>query len=127
MKLLDGKAAIITGASSGIGRAAAGLFAEHGASLVLVARRADRLEEVAALIERQGGQARVVVGDVTQEKTHRDAVATALAPFLPGTAIARGVRPDVPASAGGTRPPRHGASCRGGSPARIQKDLLSGY
>lgn len=81
MKLLDGKAAIITGASAGIGRAAAGLFAEHGASLVLVARRAERLEEIAAQIERQGGQVRVVVGDVTQENTHRDAVAMALDTF----------------------------------------------
>ncbi|MEL7706708.1 SDR family oxidoreductase [Citromicrobium bathyomarinum] len=81
MKLLDGKAAIITGASAGIGRAAADLFVEQGASLVLVARRADRLEEIAAQIERQGGQVRVVVGDVTQERTHRDAVATALDTF----------------------------------------------
>ena len=81
MKLLDGKAAIITGASAGIGRAAAGLFAEHGASLVLVARRADRLEEVAAKIEQDGGQVRVVVGDVTQENTHRDAVAMAVDTF----------------------------------------------
>ena len=47
MKLLEGKTAIITGASSGIGAAAARLFARHGAKLVINARREGPLEEVA--------------------------------------------------------------------------------
>jgi NADP-dependent 3-hydroxy acid dehydrogenase YdfG len=46
MTLLSGKVAIITGASSGIGKAAAMLFAVHGASVVLVARREDSLRAV---------------------------------------------------------------------------------
>ena len=61
---LTDKVAIVTGASSGIGRAAAKLFAEHGASVVLAARRRDELESVAAEIAEDGGSARALAGDV---------------------------------------------------------------
>lgn len=47
---LNNKTAAVIGASSGIGRAVALLLAEHGANVVLCARRADKLEETAALI-----------------------------------------------------------------------------
>ncbi|MXP25600.1 SDR family oxidoreductase [Altererythrobacter indicus] len=81
MKLLDGKVAIITGASSGIGNAAAKLFAAHGASVVLVARREVALKSVVGEIEDQGGRALAIVGDVTEAGTHDEAVAAAKATF----------------------------------------------
>ena len=81
MKLLDGKVAIITGASSGIGRAAAKLFAAHGASVVLVARREASLKLAVDEIENQGGRALAIAGDVTEAGTHDEAVAGARATF----------------------------------------------
>lgn len=81
MKLLDGKVAIITGASSGIGRAAATLFAAHGAPVVLVARREGPLALAVQEIEDQGGRALAIVGDVTDHRTHTKAVAAAQATF----------------------------------------------
>jgi NADP-dependent 3-hydroxy acid dehydrogenase YdfG len=56
MPEIDGKVVAITGASSGIGEATALLLAERGAKVVLGARRADRLEALAARIEKEGGE-----------------------------------------------------------------------
>jgi NAD(P)-dependent dehydrogenase (short-subunit alcohol dehydrogenase family) len=81
MELLKGKVAIITGASSGIGKAAALLFAAQGASLVLVARRQGKINALADAIQNRGGRAIAVAGDVTDERTHAEAVATALTTF----------------------------------------------
>lgn len=81
MTLLSGKVAIITGASSGIGKAAAMLFAAHGASVVLVARREASLKLVVERITDEGGRALAVVGDVTEARTHDEAVAAARTTF----------------------------------------------
>jgi len=78
---LEGRTAIITGAGSGIGRAAALLFAQQGARVVLAGRRADKLEEVAAQILTAGGTAAVVAGDVRDERYAITLVDTALSLF----------------------------------------------
>src|ERR1700760_2889360 len=54
---LSGKRVVVTGASSGIGEAGAELFARHGATVVVVARRQDLLEAVADRITSDGGSA----------------------------------------------------------------------
>src|SRR5512143_1625180 len=66
MSSLHGKVVIITGASSGIGAAAASLLAREGCRVVLAARRIERLEEVAGSIRQSGGQALPVALDVGQ-------------------------------------------------------------
>lgn len=81
MRLLEGKVAVITGASSGIGRAIARLFAEHGAAVVLGARRRDRLDEVVAEIRAEGGRAYASAGDVGLLETHERLVADAIHEF----------------------------------------------
>jgi NAD(P)-dependent dehydrogenase (short-subunit alcohol dehydrogenase family) len=66
-KQLGDAVVVITGASSGIGRATGRAFAERGAAVVLAARRADALEELAREIRAAGGQALAVPTDVTDE------------------------------------------------------------
>jgi NAD(P)-dependent dehydrogenase (short-subunit alcohol dehydrogenase family) len=81
MTQLAGKVAIITGASSGIGHAAARLFARQGARLVLVARREAELAKLAAEIAAAGGEAIPVAGDVAEEATAVAAVKMAVERF----------------------------------------------
>jgi short-subunit dehydrogenase len=64
---LRGKVVVITGASSGIGRAAALQFASEGCRVVLAARRGESLQEVAAECEQRGGSTHVVVADMTRQ------------------------------------------------------------
>lgn len=64
---LTSKVAIITGASSGIGYATAKLFALEGASVVLGARRSEKLEQLSREITKKGGKARFLAGDVKDE------------------------------------------------------------
>jgi NAD(P)-dependent dehydrogenase (short-subunit alcohol dehydrogenase family) len=66
-KQLQGKVAIVTGASNGIGRAIGETFAAEGAKTVLVARRAELLDQIAADIKAAGGEALAAPTDVTQE------------------------------------------------------------
>jgi NAD(P)-dependent dehydrogenase (short-subunit alcohol dehydrogenase family) len=81
MKALDGMVALVTGASSGIGEAAARLFAQEGAALVLAARRTEALEAVAAQIRRSGGEAIALAGDVREEAYAEALVTLALERF----------------------------------------------
>ncbi|MBB6347033.1 SDR family oxidoreductase [Nonomuraea muscovyensis] len=62
---LAGRVAVVTGASSGIGEASAEHLAELGARVVVLARRADRLDDLVARIEKNGGSARALALDVT--------------------------------------------------------------
>ena len=77
MNVLAGKVAIVTGASSGIGRATALLFASEGAKLVVTARRESQLDELIAEIEGAGGEAVAVTGDVREEALAKALVDTA--------------------------------------------------
>ncbi|MEV5175950.1 SDR family NAD(P)-dependent oxidoreductase [Streptomyces flaveolus] len=71
---LSGRATFVTGAAGGIGRAAAVLLAEAGATVHCADRDADGLDGTAALIEERGGQARVHVLDVTDRARLGEAV-----------------------------------------------------
>jgi NADP-dependent 3-hydroxy acid dehydrogenase YdfG len=64
---LDGKVAIVTGASSGIGEATAEALAAEGASVVAAARREERLSDLKSRVEGNGGKLAVVQADVTDE------------------------------------------------------------
>ena len=68
MAKLDGKVAVITGASSGIGEATAEALAAEGAAVVVAARREDRLDDLVGRINGNGGQALAVECDVTDEE-----------------------------------------------------------
>jgi NADP-dependent 3-hydroxy acid dehydrogenase YdfG len=75
---ISGKVIVITGASSGMGAAAATYLAAKGASIVLGARRADRIEALAAEIASQGGKAIAVVTDVSNRTDVAKLVDTAV-------------------------------------------------
>ncbi|MGV8936481.1 MAG: SDR family oxidoreductase [Allorhizobium sp.] len=81
MGMLQDKVVIITGASSGIGRAAALLFSAEGATVILNARGKAALEDVAIAIRAGGGRAAIVAGDVSLPETHRQLVAEAIGSF----------------------------------------------
>src|SRR5947209_18523453 len=92
---LTGRVALVTGASSGLGQHFAEVLAENGAKVVLVARRAGRLDALKRKIEAAGGHAAVAEADVLDRAAMVrafDAAASAL-----GTVTSRGK------NAGGTR------------------------
>ncbi|CAG9254088.1 SDR family oxidoreductase [Paraburkholderia unamae] len=74
---LEGKVALITGASSGLGKRFAQVLSQAGAKVVLASRRVERLKELRAEIEASGGAAHVVSLDVTDYQSIRSAVAHA--------------------------------------------------
>ncbi len=74
---LTGKIALVTGASSGLGARFARVLAANGAQVVLASRRVERLKELRAEIESDGGAAHVVAMDVTDLASIRSAVAHA--------------------------------------------------
>ncbi|MCH7987290.1 MAG: SDR family NAD(P)-dependent oxidoreductase, partial [Acidobacteria bacterium] len=79
--ILKDRVALITGASQGIGRATALLFAERGARVVLAARSTDKLAAVEAEIKQAGGQALAVTLDVSDEEQVKSGIKQALEHF----------------------------------------------
>lgn len=76
LREIDGSVVVILGASSGVGRTTAELFADHGAKVVLAARSRKPLEDVAAAVRAKGAEALVVptdVGDLEQVQALADA------------------------------------------------------
>src|SRR6478609_7580385 len=64
---IQGKVVVITGASSGLGEAAARFLSAEGAVVVLAARRLDRIETLAGELAKRGGKALALATDVTQQ------------------------------------------------------------
>ena len=81
MAKLDDKVAVITGASSGIGEVTAEALAAEGASVVVGARREDRLSELVERINGSGGKALSVAADVTDEGQAHDLINRAKSEF----------------------------------------------
>lgn len=78
---LNNQVALITGASSGIGQAIAQTFVQAGAHLVVVARREERLQQLADLAQQADRQCKIIVGDVRQPEVAQQAVEAAFADF----------------------------------------------
>ncbi|MES2949479.1 MAG: SDR family oxidoreductase [Pseudomonadota bacterium] len=105
MHSLDNKVAVVTGASSGIGRATALLFARMGAAVVVGARRSHELNLLVDEIERAGGRALAVAGDARDESFAQELVRSATNSFggldiafnNVGTLGAMGATPEISA------------------------------
>ena len=79
---LDGKAAVITGGDSGIGRAVAVLFAREGANVVLAYLEEDRdAEDTARMVEQEGGKAAIIAGDIGEPEHCQKIIDLAISHF----------------------------------------------
>ena len=78
---LEGTVALVTGASSGIGEATAEILAQHGAAVALVARRIDRLEDLAAKLKSEGASVLPIQADVANRDEAYEAVDRVAAEF----------------------------------------------
>jgi len=81
IRKLDGRTALIVGASRGIGEATAEAFVAQGARVMLASRDIDRMETIAGRLRASGGDVRVVAADVTNAETVANAVRTCLREF----------------------------------------------
>lgn len=81
MGRLDGKTAIVTGASSGMGKTTAIYLAKEGANVVMAARREEKLQDTKTEIENAGGKAITVKGDVSKESDWGKIVAQAISNY----------------------------------------------
>ena len=78
---LEGRVALVTGASQGIGHACALALAREGASVALAARNRQKLDELVAQIAAAGGKAEAFVMDVTEEEQVKSGIKSAIAQF----------------------------------------------
>lgn len=78
---LNGKSVVVTGASSGMGKAIVELFAREGANIIAVARRRERLEALAESLKDAPGTVIPFVGDVSKEETNVNAIDEAVSRF----------------------------------------------
>ena len=78
---LNGKSIVVTGASSGMGKAIVERFVKEGANVIAVARRKERLDELAASLQGAPGKVVPFVGDVSKEETMVSAIDLAVKEF----------------------------------------------
>ena len=78
---LNGKSVVVTGASSGMGKAIVERFAKEGANIIAVARRKERLEALAESLKDEPGKVIPYVGDISKEETNVGAIDAAVEHF----------------------------------------------
>lgn len=112
---LNGRAALVTGASSGLGRHFAGVLCAAGAKVTVAARRVEQLKAIQAELEGTGGHAIAVVMDVTNRASVDTAVVKATEAFGPI---------DILINNAGLADPRSFLDCRtrhGGAGSRVYR------
>ncbi|HCO92409.1 MAG TPA: 3-oxoacyl-ACP reductase [Phycisphaerales bacterium] len=73
-KLLEGKVAIVTGASRGIGRAVSVALAQEAATVVLAARSIEELQNTADMVSQAGGKSKIIITELTEERSIKNLV-----------------------------------------------------